>query len=408
MRSLIWTVILFALAAAVAVAVKNFDGSAMFLVGDTLIRMNLNTLIAGILLVLLLLYVLYYLLRKIFGTPRALRRWNKRHNRRRAEEDLNEIGMAFFTGRYQHARQLTDKLLANREIGSRQPFALVLAAYSAQKAGDAAARDAYLQQLAEMPEKHQLPRHLLLAEDALANGDYAAAQTHIQAARKISPDLTQVIKLDLRCAMERNDAQTVMKYLHQLRKNGAIGEKEAESYRYFAYRQMLEDSTDAKTLKAGIKKIPEDERGGTLNLPIAEAYLKNGQYRDTVRWVKKYYPQTRNSALLAVMSAAFPYLNENEQNKTFETAEGWLKEQPRDVHLLNTLGRLAAARRLWGKAQSYLEAGLSVEETVPAHLLLSEIFADTDKPEAAARHRELALALVAAAEDSDTPDLPAA
>jgi HemY protein len=38
-----------------------------------------------------------------------------------------------------------------------------------------------------------------------------------------------------------------------------------------------------------------------------------------------------------------------------ERAEDWLREHPDDASLLLALGKLCAAEKLWGKAQSYIE-----------------------------------------------------
>ena len=63
--------------------------------------------------------------------------------------------------------------------------------------------------------------------------------------------------------------------------------------------------------------------------------------------------------------------------------------------LLLTLGRLCAHAGLWGKAQSYLEASLSVKPTFSAYLGLAELNERLDRPEAArdAYRRSLDLAL---------------
>ena len=44
-----------------------------------------------------------------------------------------------------------------------------------------------------------------------------------------------------------------------------------------------------------------------------------------------------------------------------ERAEAWLKSHPNDACLLLALGKLCVHCELWGKAQNYLEASLSVE-----------------------------------------------
>ena len=72
-------------------------------------------------------------------------------------------------------------------------------------------------------------------------------------------------------------------------------------------------------------------------------------------------------------------------------AENWLKSRPRDHMLLLALGRLALAEQRGGKAQSYLEASVSLQPTLCAHAELSKLFGKLDKADKAAQHQALAL-----------------
>jgi HemY protein len=72
--------------------------------------------------------------------------------------------------------------------------------------------------------------------------------------------------------------------------------------------------------------------------------------------------------------------------KRIENAERWLNQRPRDWPLLLTLGRLCVQRELWGKAQSYLEASLSVQPTRTAHVALARLFDRMGRVHDANRH----------------------
>jgi HemY protein len=75
--------------------------------------------------------------------------------------------------------------------------------------------------------------------------------------------------------------------------------------------------------------------------------------------------------------------------------EEWLKSRPEDPELLLAAGRLAAARELWGRARSYLEASVGRRERADTLRLLGEIQQRMgDEPAArATRTRALELAL---------------
>ena len=63
-----------------------------------------------------------------------------------------------------------------------------------------------------------------------------------------------------------------------------------------------------------------------------------------------------------------------------------MKSNPRDAVLLLTLGRLCARQELWGKAQSYLDASISVEPMYSAYLALAQLHDRLGNADAARRN----------------------
>jgi HemY protein len=75
--------------------------------------------------------------------------------------------------------------------------------------------------------------------------------------------------------------------------------------------------------------------------------------------------------------------------KQLARAEVWLADRPQDAVLLLVLGKLCAHEELWGKAQSYLEASLSIESRHSTHLELARLFERTGRSEdATAQYRK--------------------
>lgn len=72
-------------------------------------------------------------------------------------------------------------------------------------------------------------------------------------------------------------------------------------------------------------------------------------------------------------------------------AEAWLKLHPQDAGLLLVLGRLCAKQQLWGKAQSYLEASLSLESSRDTLLELAQLADQLGRTDEANRHYRAAV-----------------
>jgi HemY protein len=72
--------------------------------------------------------------------------------------------------------------------------------------------------------------------------------------------------------------------------------------------------------------------------------------------------------------------------RQIERAEAWLEGHSSDASLLLALGKLCVNGELWGKAQSYLEASLSVKPGYAAHLALGQLNEKLGQPELAREH----------------------
>ena len=394
MKALIWLVVLFAGAAAVAVLTHSYPGNVFIIIGDELRRVSLNTFILTTVVFVVVLYLLLSLLGRMVSIPGGMRRYGQRRRSAKVADALNEAGQAFFEGRFQKAQSEAEKVLKNKECGDAAPLALMLAAYSAEQTNDDAAKQGYLQRLAALPESMQLSRYLLEAESAVERYDYEAAQTSIDAARKLNPGLTRLLQLELRMAVDQKDAMKVLRLTEQLGKAGALSATELQQYQWVAYRQLLAQCHDAKALKTCLKRIPEADQKGGLSVEIAERFQQLGLYAQAAKWAKTHYPLKRDVALLNVLFESSASLSDKEQQQAFEAADGWLKTYREDTDLLLALGEAAYQRQLWGKAQSYLEASLSQHPSIQAHLALAKVFKATEQKALAEQHQAAALALV--------------
>lgn len=394
MKALIWLVVLFAAAAGVAVLTHAYPGDVFIINGDEMRRISLNTFIMTTVFFMVVVYLVLMLLGRILSVPTGMRRFNHRRRSEQVAHSLNEAGQAFFEGRFQQAQTQVEKILRNKACGDAAPLALMLGAYSAEQTGDEAAKQNYLQRLSALPASMQLSRYLLEAESALERYDYEVAQKSIDAAKALNPGLTRLLQLELRMAVDQKNTMQVLRLSEQLGKAGALSKTELQQYQWVAYRQLLAQCQDAKALKTCLKRIPEVDQKGGLSVEIGERFQQLGLYQQAVQWAKSHYPLQRDVALLTVLFESVQHLSDKERQQAFEVADGWLKTYREDKDLLLALGEAAYEQKLWGKAQSYLEASLSQQETIQAHLKLVKVFEATEQKALVEKHQAAALALV--------------
>ncbi|KEQ00154.1 putative enzyme of heme biosynthesis [Snodgrassella alvi SCGC AB-598-J21] len=394
MRSLLWLIVLFIVAVGVVLGAKYYSGDVYIVVEQTLIRINLQLFIGLVLLTVVLLYIFLRIVMGFVHLPGHWHHWRINHQRHQVETALNHAGLAYFEGRYQFAEREAERVLRNKQGQHSRALALLLAAHSADQMDDSTTRDRYLDEIAKLPEKQQLSRYLLLAQSALSQHNDQQARSALEAAAKINPNLTQLVKLQLRYDWEKHDAQGVLEAVDKLSRAGALSESEQNNYQYWAYRQLLANVKEPGELKSSLNLIPVDERESTLSANIAEKYLQLGMYTQALKWVKKYYPRTHDASLLPAFNQANQYLSSKEQQKNMVTVDKWLQQNPQAPDLLLLMGELSYQQQLWGKAKTYLEASLQASNNNVTRLLLAKVLEQSGQSEAAEQQRNEILATI--------------
>ena len=82
-----------------------------------------------------------------------------------------------------------------------------------------------------------------------------------------------------------------------------------------------------------------------------------------------------------------------DSTRQLEQAEHWLPLHNQDAVLLRVLGTLCQRQQLWGKAQTYLEASLALDDGWRAHLALGEMLGRLGRDAEANAHFVAALRL---------------
>ena len=101
MKTVVWIVILFAAAVGLALASGIYTGNVYVVVEQTMLRINLHAFVLGL---LLSVFVLYFLIKFVFGLlniPARMQRFGIARKGRQASASLNSAGLAYFEGRFE-------------------------------------------------------------------------------------------------------------------------------------------------------------------------------------------------------------------------------------------------------------------------------------------------------------------
>ena len=396
MRFVFWIVGLFALAVLIGLAATLNTGYAILFVPPYRLEVSFNFLLIAVVLLILVAYGVLRLLGLAANLPAEVRAFQRQKKLKAARHALREASIALFEGRYQRAEREALKSITDEYADENRALALMIAARSAASVGDADKRDAYLARLEGMPERIQLARHMVEAQIRLDAKQPLEALAAVEHARALSPNLTSALRLELKIRLLLKQPEQVLQLTEKLLKADALDAEQARRYRLAAYHQQLATLSSERELRSWLKKVPEVERHNpdlvadvvrqlqTVAAPQLAAELLAAALADDEQATPELARQ------LGQLAEA---LTGPQRLTLMRDAESWLKQRPRDHMLLLALGRLALAEQLWGKAQSYLEASLSIQPTMCAHAELCRLFRAISRDDDASEQQARALAI---------------
>jgi HemY protein len=167
------------------------------------------------------------------------------------------------------------------------------------------------------------------------------------------------------------------------------GVREGEFVRAAAHAQELNARMlDGEGLRAYWSKLSEaEQRNPKIARAAARSFIALGGDREAVEILTKSLERDWNSELVELYAECRPA----DSAPQLEQAERWLAKHRDDAALLYVLGVLCERAQLWGKAQTYFEASLAVEDTWRTRVALGELFARLNRVSDA--NAQLALAL---------------
>jgi HemY protein len=385
MRWVLWIFGLFALAVAVALALRLNTGYALLVWPPYRAEFSLNLLL---LLLVSGFAVAYMVVRFIFGAirlPAKVREFRAQRRRENARSGLLEAVRAFFEGRYGRA----EKAAANAmESGESPALGAVLAARAAHELRHYSQRDGYLAR-AEKLAPDDAAMRIIAETDMLL--DQRRFQDALNALKTLPEKHTAGLRLELKAQQQAKNWEQTLPLIGQLERRGVYDATQAGQLRRFAHAENLKrKGLDKRALEECWQKIPSDQkRDAKIAAAAAQCFMTLGSCVQANQIIEQALESEWDSDLVALYAECVS----PEVIRQIERAEKWLTRNPRDAVLLLVLGKLCAQQELWGKAQSYLDASVSVEPTHSAHLALAELHERIGNSDAARRHYRESLEL---------------
>lgn len=388
MRFLFWFLLLAVAAVVVALAVKLNAGYALLVAPPYRIELSLN-----LLFVLLAggFFGLYFVIRVIARTvrvPQNVRIWRRQQKVDRARAKQDGAIVALLEGRYGKARQQAQEALA---IPGSSGLNAIVAARAALDVRDFDDVEELLNRPDAQGSSLAVPRLMLSAESALEQGRSQESLRVLDTLRKEAGMHTAALRLELRALEAARRWSDIPPLLDQLVRRKVFDAAQAEHVRVSAQSEQLKllahDATGLRDywshLSDAVRVHPKIARAA------ARSFMQLGGEREAADILAQSIDREWDSDLVELYGEC----RLGDSTRQLEQAERWLLSHNHDAVLLRVLGTLCLRQQLWGKAQTYLEASLAVENTWQAHLALGEMLGRLGRDVEANAHFVAALKL---------------
>ncbi|MDO8932479.1 MAG: heme biosynthesis HemY N-terminal domain-containing protein [Rhodocyclaceae bacterium] len=387
MRALLWLLTLAALAVGLSLAARYNDGYVLFVLPPWRAEVSLNLLLVIQVVGFLLLYLILRGVINTLSLPDKVREFRARRARNKAESALADAMWLLQEGRYGRALASAERAY---DAGHRAGLAALVAQRAAHAMRDDYRETVWRERAAHHDAEVHAARLMTEAELALEARDFGAARDALNRLAASEGRHLAALRLSWRAEQGLGNWQEVLRLTKQLEKYKAISAEQAAPIRSRAHRETIAQMGDPAQLVRYWNAMPAADRlEPRLAQQAVRTLASTGGCAEAANLIEDFLDERWDSAVVSVYADC----EGGDTLARIAHAEKWLLSHPRDEQLLLALGRLCRQQKLWGKAQSYLEASLSVRPTRGAHIELAQLLESLERGDEANRHFRAAAVL---------------
>ena len=387
MKYLVWILGLFAAAVALTTASHN-PAYVLLVYPPYRIELSLTLFIVLLLLTFVFGYGLVRLTIAVLQLPAYVRKFRLERAHAKARELLDEELGAFFEGRYAAAEKAAARAM---ELGDTSALHPIIAARSAHELREYKKRDAYLSAAEGKTIGDSTMRLMTTSKFLLDQRDPRGALETLQELRDSGvKGHLGAMSLELKAHQQAGNWDEVLNVLDKLEKRASIDATLATQLRQQAWLEKIRQQQDLAGLTACLKNIPADfKRRSKIAATAARALIQLGG----CSLAQQMLSDSLNAQWDSELVALYGDCQSNDVVAQIEQAEKWLIQNKQDAGLLLALGKLCLHQKLWGKAQSYLDASNSIAPSHAAYTALGQLADRLGKSDEAFKYYQQAMAV---------------
>lgn len=384
MKGLFWILTLFALAVAMAVGAQHNEGYVLLVVPPYRAEVSLNLLILAFLALLLVSYGVLRSLSLTLGLPRRARQYRQRRQQAQAASVFQDAVRLLFEGRFGQALKKASEAHA---AGTAPGLSALIAARAAQRMRQSEKQQDWMARAKIDDPRTEAATLMLEAEMMNEARHFDAALVALSSLQAKQGRHIAALRLELRARQGVGDWGGVLRLVRQLAKREALPVAVADEICTQAHlANIARRAADRVQLTAYLRALPAGERGNRVSLAAAKALAALGAESEAQQLIEVVLDNCSDDAWQPELVSIYGRLAGGDQKARMARAEAWLRRHPEDGKILMALGRMCVRMRLWGKAQTYLDASLAVAVTSDAHLELARLCDQLQRPEPANKH----------------------
>jgi HemY protein len=386
MKWLVWLLGLFAAAVALMLAARN-PGYVQFVYPPYKIGISMSLFTLALCAAFIVFYVLVRLTLVTLQLPQYVRNFREERAASKGRTAMMEALTSYFEGRFAAAEKAAVRAM---ELGDKSGLNSIIAARAAHELREFDRRDSYLAGADGKSAGESTMRLMAKTEFML---DQKRPQSALNSLKELSETGMHkhigALSLELKAQQQARNWDAVLEVMTQLEKRKAIDKAVATQLRQQAWLEKLRNQNlDLAALRALWKSIPAEfkHRSG-IAAAAADAFSRRGDCKSAQHLLAEALNAQWDSELVALYGECH-----NDNNiAQIEQAERWLKQHTDDAGLLLALGKLCMHQQLWGKAQSYLDASLSLDAGHAVYAALGQLAEKTGKHEEALAYFQKAM-----------------
>jgi HemY protein len=381
MRWLFWTVIILGLTIGIALLASGNTGYVLIKTPTYRLETSLNFLIVVMSLSFICLHLALRLFNYTRNLPATVRTYKENLRKKAGHQALIQSLHALVEGRYELAEKTAAKAL---DLGEDAGLTALIGARAAHKLRHKTRRDYFLSEAERLAPKAAIARLLTQTEMLLDDQQYQLALTILKRLAVIEPHYQPALLMELKIQTRLKNWDRVLTILKTLEKTDLIEVLKIKEIRLQAHQALIKRyAQDVPSLNTYWKKLSEEDQfNERLVLTAVVLMIEAGAHDDAARIVEMNLTKHWSSALVRLLGNCIT----TSPTKQLQQAEYWLMNHPNDADLLETLGKLCVRLQLWGKAESYYEASLSIEPSATRHLALANLLEQKGQLTAANQH----------------------